>query len=774
MKQQNKQYSNQKIRNNKNPSYVNSYKGNNNPNQSNRTNGNNGYVNGQSSYEYYEKVPLTNYQNPIFTKEELIKRGEEIFNETKSDIKVKNLIDKFTDCFKSQKRNVQILKTKNNNSSISDNYSYVPRVQNNNIKYNSKANYNKQEKEDESIPEWFDDEPVQKQSVFFDFHSTVDRTNIFNNEISKKVNAKCLGNKTIYENSQEGDFEEIDQLLEKKFFNLKKEIDEPENKEFINFEIDEEDFSDIKNEETLPVFDQSKLAANKLEDSADESLNNSTEYFGNLHENIKALLLNKDYSSSEDDKESEESFQESLGFEYNRDHNKTGDIDRSLNKSDLKPENIFQNIPESLMKKKDSIHEGDAVNNNNISHLSSSIDNKIIIDTHPPTAKSFISLSDQSEKKVEVIPEPKNENYLYNRNEFDYLTKLTETEKAQRQEAFMKKYGFLSTMISQIFHEMKKSSHFLIFKQLSPLITDDNIALYLNSTYKIFSILLEGDISSKVWLIKNKNNETTGPFISFDMDILYSRNKFEPETEIALIGTPFVPYIMYTERSFWSQNVCARFKELRKNVQVAHRPKRINHNNGNRRDFKKNVYIKNNIQKHEPDFYKDDKITRIVSQKEEIKDFENEFPSLDNLVNSNKRNNINKQKILTEPKTEISKIPLQESSVNEVLKLDNKKSNEVQFKNLDDFIKIVPSNLIINETDNKSLASSNDIQKVKPTLKSIELSSQVDISKSTSNVNGSKKNSVLEVKDKQSIQSQGDGSIDLTRNIKEMLGLKFN
>lgn len=49
-------------------------------------------------------------------------------------------------------------------------------------------------------------------------------------------------------------------------------------------------------------------------------MNDSADYFGNLHENIKALLLNNQDGSSEDDKESEESFQESLGFEYNRDN----------------------------------------------------------------------------------------------------------------------------------------------------------------------------------------------------------------------------------------------------------------------------------------------------------------------------------------------------------------------------------------------------------------------------------------------------------------------
>ena len=156
-----------------------------------------------------------------------------------------------------------------------------------------------------------------------------------------------------------------------------------------------------------------------------------------------------------------------------------------------------------MKKNKDSINESDLAIINNVSHLSSSTEAKIIIDTQPPTAKSFVSSSDKSEIKTETLSELKKPATVYDINEYEYLSKMTDLEKTQRQQLFMKKYGFLSIMISQIFQEMKRSAQFYVFKLMSPLITDENIALYLSSTYKIFSILLEGDISSKVWLIKN-------------------------------------------------------------------------------------------------------------------------------------------------------------------------------------------------------------------------------------------------------------------------------
>lgn len=114
----------------------------------------------------------------------------------------------------------------------------------------------------------------------------------------------------------------------------------------------------------------------------------------------------------------------------------------------------------------------------------------------------------------------------------------------------MERYGYLDGIMDQIVYEI------LISKQRTNLnkhsvngFNQKSVERYCENKYKIFSLFMQGDIVSKVWLYKDKLGNVKGPFMSYDMDLWNGEgNYFSPDLKIALSNNTFLPFMLYVDR----------------------------------------------------------------------------------------------------------------------------------------------------------------------------------------------------------------------------------
>lgn len=679
---------------------------------------------------------LDNFENSDgYSVAEFYKRGEEIYRDKHLSNSIINLIESNLDCFNSVKR--------------APNLSYKRQVSNNppqpeKNKLQERPNLGRKT---ENLPEWFDNTPSEKVSVFFDYSSTVGRTKLLNKEIVQKVTKQETELNSTVEIKKDVDLDEIDNRLEKNFIIDKLNKSKVESVEDLyNFEL-ENDISQIDLDE-----ESKDQVEGFISSPLNKSANDSVDYFGNLQENIKALLLNQNESSSEEEKESEESFQETLGFEYNRDHPiKSNNI--SKDGLEIKLDTIFQQMPSSLMKKKDE--STISVEVSKLPTEEESFEKSQILEKEnlgkkekvPEAALIPIPTENTIESKPENPKDILSNQVLSDRDiELQNLQKLTLLQRSHRKTAFLQKYCYLSSMISQLFRDMMRAPFFKDFRNSTPNLTDDNIRMFIDNPYKLFSILLEGDIVSKAWLIKESNGNVKGPFLSFEMDLKLAKDELKEDMEISIVGMPYAPLIMYVERSVYVQDICRNYKRIKMSSIKPTELRSKNHKQGFKKNNRNQQYKQ---QVPAPKVNKPEAKPLALEKEREI--FEENFPDLET---TQSKTNKNKE---PEIQTSSSK-PVASSNV-----------SKVKFNSLDELIKVVPKNLVTRKGENKNEKKSQfhnnrnydigKIQKANELSSSVEVAAKQALKQKRENDNEVKKVPIIE-KEK-----------ELTKNIKSMLGL---
>lgn len=120
---------------------------------------------------------------------------------------------------------------------------------------------------------------------------------------------------------------------------------------------------------------------------------------------------------------------------------------------------------------------------------------------------------------------------------------MSAEEKENRRKAFLQRYGYLDSIMNQIVYEILNSKQRVSLNKFSANgFNQKSVERYCENKYKIFSLFLQGDIVSKVWLYKDRLGQVQGPFMSYDMDIWNGEGSyFSPELKIALNNNTFLP-----------------------------------------------------------------------------------------------------------------------------------------------------------------------------------------------------------------------------------------
>ncbi len=321
--------------------------------------------------------------------------------------------------------------------------------------------------ENEDIPDWFI-EPINQNNEFtFNFSDAIDRTNKFQQEVNIKqvipqnfhrdsqiVNIHKSLEKTIQIPEQKPEPEILDKM---NFEELDKYLEKKSKKDVIDWTCLKEN-TDVKFEDS----------ASERSDSRKDSLNNSKDYFNNLEKNIKNMLFNSD---QEDKEESEESFQEGLGFNY-YDNKSTPKVIPVLNKT---TKNTDSNI--------NSKNLTTTVHNTHINKIN--IFNNMV----PVEGNTF---KKQTQEDIEgKKDEDKKDNVIGS----NYLNNLTLEEQQRRKEVFKKKYGYLDPVLCQIVYEILNSKKRAVLNSHSIIgFNQKSVEKYCSNPYKIFSLLVQGNI----------------------------------------------------------------------------------------------------------------------------------------------------------------------------------------------------------------------------------------------------------------------------------------
>jgi len=620
------------------------------------------YANDQTDPNYYAPYKRKPDRNAVYIyKQDLIQKGFQVHGAPKIDNVTKDLCERFPECFTMTRRKVIIDSYTDPNDELS--MASKSRIQGKEELHDNLEHL----MDNEDIPDWyFDSTANEKTSAFFDFSSTVNRTKEVNFEITRQVREG-----TGHQNDgpkahldDEINFEELDQLLEKKFISAKKEqsIDEEALEDLEAFESDREESSDEqKPREGDSLQHSNNKPDRKNSQSLNDSKNESGDYFYNLQTNIKKMLFNKEESASEEDKDSEESFQESLGFECNRDRKNTAQPTVSETSNILpKPDPVPEKAPEPKLAS--STNTSNQISLDLKMPTTGSILPKTVI---PPFNPQFIlpppipyppnfkmlhppipppikppvdMLPREQQQRVNLPPLnlptmgtvssnlPLNkmelENPIIDLSKIDEYKNITLEERESRKNAFLDRYGYLDPIMCQIVYEILNSKQRQTLNKFSINgFNQKSVEKYCQNKYKIFSLYMQGDIISKVWLYKDKLGHIQGPFMSYDMDIWNGEaNYFAEDLKIALMNSPFIPLQLYLDRAQIVIDVVQNF--LLKNERPRNESGK-GYNEGNRRGNKKYAFHKKSETEKEvalPPTFK--------SPAELINNFDENFPSL--------------------------------------------------------------------------------------------------------------------------------------------------
>jgi hypothetical protein len=464
------------------------------------------------------KPPLQTATVQIY-KQDLLQKGFEVFHSKRNQEKAIQVSEKHPECFNVNKRKV-ICEAYDKGSLEQIDIS------------TSRINLREELKEDfghlldnEDIPDWFvEGAQADTSKLSFDFGSTVDKTKQF---YAKKATGQVSLSAQMppaVQLNPEMNFDELDKLLEKKYKESRTGL-------FIELEGEEllldKNTGEVEHPKQLDP-DEGEVAKTEVRmEELGYSMNDSGDYFNDLHGNLKKAILKYGQFSSGDEKESDESFQESLGFEAKR--------DGRTHKPDVQgttPAPALAPVPapptnDQLQHFRSLIHPVDS--NTPIANTISF--NMTLCDDLPPSVIEANAFREAVEK--------------------DEVLKLSDSEKVQRQQLFLAKYGYLDPIMCQLCYEILVSKSRQTINELSTNgFNQKSVERYCANKYKIFSLFLQGDIISKVWFYRDKNGIVLGPFMSFDMDIWNAEKEFfHPEVMIALDRSPFLSIQFWVHRS---------------------------------------------------------------------------------------------------------------------------------------------------------------------------------------------------------------------------------
>ena len=233
-------------------------------------------------------------------KQDLIQKGFDVYQSSSINPNLNDLIDRFSECFNSTKRKV-IIELGEPVFEETSEFSHS-RIQ---VKEELKEDFGHL-MENEDIPDWFLDSSQANHKISFDFGNAIVRSQNLNKEISKRIDSNPLELQKTVDLQKEMNFDELDKIIESEYKKSKAHI-QTEDEDMLEFEL--EPGVDSPRKSDIPKYnfhDQSN------------SINDSSDYFSNLQTNLHKMIFKDKQISSNDEKESDESFHESLGFEAKR------------------------------------------------------------------------------------------------------------------------------------------------------------------------------------------------------------------------------------------------------------------------------------------------------------------------------------------------------------------------------------------------------------------------------------------------------------------------
>lgn len=643
---------------------------------------------------YYPKS--SNLRDQVFIyKQDLLQRGFDVFVSKKTSEFVTEITERFPECFETIKRKV-----------ILDNFETIHEEPSGFSQ--SRIHMRDELREDmghlidnEEIPDWFlESNQTTSNKPVFDFGNTVSRTLLVNKEISKRVHSSPLKVIPGHEFRNEVNFDELDKILEEKYIKSKVFFASDEEEDQI-FELELES---LTNKEGNPV---GPAVAQENNHDHSYSLNESADYFNDLQNNIKKMLFNDKHSASEDEKDSEESFQESLGFEAKRES-------RAIKGDQAIPQTYTQlTVAPTLTL---------------IQDLKSSI-RPVDVYMLPPNIMS-VNRALCNSLNSSLIEQDSLNTVLEN----DETLKLTPAERETRHNHFMDKYGYLDPIMCTLCYEILHSKKRGPMNQHSANgFNQKSVEKYCSNKYKIFSMFMQGDIITKVWLYKDKLGMIQGPFMSYDMDIWNGEtNYFSDDLLVSLDNSPFVSVRLWVNRS----NVVLRMVDefMRRSDELKKRPVQNTYkpNNENGKYDKKFSFQKKN--ENELSLNQKQK-----SPEELTKNFTELFPTLDEteklpakIVNKHKKEvNSAEQQFIDSLKSPVHKneveIKLHEEKmapkIVEVAKAiipvpkKDEKTTMIAKKEPENEAKVEPKKALVSETENKKNTNSGQTNNARSNVK---------------------------------------------------------
>ena len=292
---------------------------------------------------------------------------------------------------------------------------------------------------------------------------------------------------------------------------------------------------------------------------------------------------------SDDDfgEDSEESFQESLGFNYNADLNHQPRIlplQQQLQMSgfnmvnmsrlsedlpEIQMENQATNLNQSVRSQKANAQQGQSFNDSRISDRKQSVS----------------SIGREEGKKEE--------------------TKISKEEIEKRKNNFIQKYGYLDPILCQIVYEILNNDQKILIDEHSEVgFNKETVAEYTRIPYKIFSMYTHCNIIPKIWFYKNGEGEPKGPFMSYDMDIWNSREGFFGEdTLVSIYNEKFMPLQKYIIRDHEVIEIIDQFFLKYQQQQTKFRKKRKSKGQKNKKPYKNRA--KKRVNNYQEDYNKD-------------------------------------------------------------------------------------------------------------------------------------------------------------------------
>lgn len=434
-------------------------------------------------------------------RQDLVNIGVAVWERKEEHQQITRLIEDFPDCFEITKRPVMI---------NIDEPSY--------FSLNSRARNSKREEsrheldylaENEETPDWY--EANAAEDLAFDFASAVNRGLAIRKETPSFVPEEPK------KFSSEVKFEDIDQMLEELFRKEQsKRVDESSE--------EEEEHNDSA---------QHSEHSSSEEQNSNGPVEESHDYFDNLHNNIKKMF----YSNSEHEDEQAQEDDEASMLPLNN--------------------KILQDINES--------GEALVVPHEDLPTLSNEEELRKLIASIPPELQ-------QKQKEFEA---------------------LTPAEQQKRKEAFLEAYGYLNLAYNNVVYDFLNSKQRLDMSKLSQNGLNQNfVEKFCRNKYKIFTMFMQGNMLEKVWKYQSPTGESLGPFISYDMDIWNGEsNVFTSDTWVSFNDSQFIPIGFFLNRApvveFLVHKYMMNMEQTRRENYQKNRKPQNNHHQGKRVNFHK-------------------------------------------------------------------------------------------------------------------------------------------------------------------------------------------